>query len=271
MGTVTTFPNGQQLTSSALTTRQINILFQQITAQMLGVNAGPFPIEASLINGSFNATLGSTDGLYQGLQLTGTGLPDEVVQIDEVLSQTEILLSSSATSTVASTLTVIDPTAYAKVRLNWPTTGQPAFLITDDVCFIQAIEIDEEYGKIRDFQWPNNDQTSVAQTTTYTRVWRVSFVLYGPNSFDNARLIRSAVLLDFSHDFLAQSNVYLVPDTPSPRRVPEEMLSQWWERTDLTLRFNEFVTETIVVNSGSSVVISINDATGQVAEFTVPE
>lgn len=269
MTTISTFPNGEQLTSTALTAQAMSTLFQQLAGQILGVQAQPFTGGVTLIEGQFVGTVSSTAGLYQGLFVSGPGLPDFTVVIDDILSQTEILLSSAASASGDMELTFTDPEPYSKVRIEWPTTGQPAFRISDNVCFIKAVEVDDSYGMIRDVQYPQASETSLSQTTTYTRVWRVDFINYGPASFDNARLIRSAVLLDFAHDFIAASNVYLIPDTPSPKRIPYEFNSQWWERTDLSLRFNEFVTETTTVNQGASVEVIISNDTGTVAEFEV--
>lgn len=202
--------------------------------------------------------------------MTTTNFPNGQALISSALTAQAM---STLFQTIALQMLGIDSTtdthAYSKVRINWPTTGQPGGLITDDICYIEAKEVDDDYGMIRDAQFPANDDTTTNVTFTYTRVWEIRFVLYGPNSYDNARVIRSAVLLDFSHDFLAESNVYLVPDTPSPRRVPYEFNSQWWERTDLRLKFNEGVTETTVVTSGASVEIKLYNESGQVADFTV--
>jgi hypothetical protein len=269
MTVISTFPNGQQLVSSALSPQAMSTLFQQLAAQMLGVVATPFNISATLTNGHFNAFVSSTASLYVGLAVAGPGLPTFTVVIDQIISQTEIVLSSAALTTGVFVVTASDLEPYAKVRLDWPTAGAPTFLIGDDVCFVAAIEIEDNYGMIRDVEWPQNDSLSVNATYGYTRVWAVTFANYGPNSFDKARLIRSAVLLDWTHDYLAQNNVYLIPDTPSPKRVPYEFQNQWWERTDLRLRFNELVTETIVIPAGKSVEIIVETSTGIVADFTV--
>lgn len=161
-----------------------------------------------------------------------------------------------------------DPNAYAEVRTSWPTTGQPGWKIDDDVCFLRCVEEDDEYNRIRDSELSSNDDTSVTETTTYTRVWRVFWVLYGKHSFDRARMIRSALQGQAIHDLLASSNLYFVPNPSAPQRVPELFGGQWWERTDFSARFNELVTETETIPTVASVEVIVNDASGVIADIT---
>lgn len=112
----------------------------------------------------------------------------------------------------------------------------------------------------------------VTKITNYTRVWEVYFTVYGPNSFDNARKIRSRLFDQDIHDQFAQSQLYWVTDPPAPRRVPEFKDEQWWERVDFTARFNEFVTETYtapVVQSAEIIVLNEEDA--ELFDITLPE
>jgi hypothetical protein len=189
---------------------------------------------------------------------------------------TSTALSPQALNTLLQTLTcqmlginpATDTLAYAKVRLEWPTAGQPAWGVTDDVCFLKCVEEDDPYNRIRDRQFgPQNGLYSA--TDSYTRVWRVSWCLYGPTSFDNARLIKSSLFAaDFAHDTLAGSNLYLVTDLPATRRAPEKFQNQWWDRSDVDVRINEFITETLTVNSVASAQVLVYDATGEVENLS---
>lgn len=204
MPTVTQLPNGQVLTSSALAPKQISSLFQQLTAQMLGLNPqGPS-----------------------------------------------------------------DP-AYAKVILDWPTNGQPAWSIHQDICAVGCVPVDDPYDKTRDFLVQPFDALNVEQAVGYTRCWKVAWTFYGPNSFDDARIVKDFLLLDWAHDQLAQSNLYLVTDTTAPRRVPELFQGQWWERTDLEMRFYEEVISSISVGMIQSIPADITTPGGLTLGFTV--
>jgi hypothetical protein len=176
----------------------------------------------------------------------------------------------------------LDPTldAAAKaVRVGWQITGQPASSIDEDVAYVRCVEEDDQYNRIRDEQHFDAPPTQVEFDTTYTRVWRTFWTLYGPNSFDHARIIKSALFTQSIHDALLQAfsnygelpyglggyggsgvELYLVTDVIAPKRIPENFGGQWWERVDFDCQFNEGVTETYLVNAVvSSEVIIITD------------
>jgi hypothetical protein len=160
------------------------------------------------------------------------------------------------------------------VRVGWQPQGQPAWQITDDVVVLNAVEDDDVYNRVRDVQTLPNDTVSLIQLTTYTRVWRAMFTLYGPNSFDRARILKSALYQQTSHDTLASANLYLVTDVIAPQRVPELYEKQWWERVDFSFQLNEAVYEAPTVPSVASVEIIVEDAASSIAgvplaDFTV--
>ena len=164
---------------------------------------------------------------------------------------------------------VLNVTDYAKARIDWPTGGAPGWKISDDVTFIRAVETDDEYNRLRDLKVTTIDADTLQEEITYTRVWEVSFVCYGPNSFDNARNLKSSLLR--STPTLAAANLYPVSDIPAPQRVPELFSGQWWERTDISFRLNEQVTETEVINSIASAEVLISTAAGEVADLNISE
>jgi hypothetical protein len=202
----TTFPNGQTLTSSALSPDALLLILQTLTAQMLGFN----PLTSSDV-------------------------------------------------------------AYRTVRLDWPQGGQPAWGINEDVVFLRAVEDDEEYSRIRDVALATSSISTVRQTITRSRTWRVHWTFYGPHSFDNARLISDAMLLDWTHDALAASKLYVVPEFPAPIYAPELYQGQWWKRTDIEIRLNEGITATVTTPSiASAEVLVYTDQSDLVADLTIP-
>ena len=134
-------------------------------------------------------------------------------------------------------------TAFKAVRISWPTTGAPSWKITDDVSFIKVAEQDDNYNRLRESKYENitGDTENIASETWYTRVIGLDLVLYGPNSWANAMLIRDSIYKYESQTTLKDSNLHLIPDISSPVRFPELFSSQWWERVDLSMRFNELV------------------------------
>lgn len=203
MPTTTTLPNGQVLTSSALTSGEISILFQQLTAQMLGLNpSGP------------------------------------------------------------------NDAAYSQVLIDWPTQGQPwPGGVGQDICALRCVQVDDPYDKTRDFLIQPLDGYDVQQMVGYTRCWKASWTFYGPSSFDHARIVKDFLFLDWAHDQLKASNLYLVTNAGSPRRAPELFQGQWWERTDLEARFYEEVTSTITLGAILNVPIDITTPGNATFEF----
>lgn len=135
--------------------------------------------------------------------------------------------------------------AYKAVRVGWQPSGQPSWEFEEDVAFVRCIEEDDEYNRIRDVEDILIDDVQINQVVSYTRVWRTFWTLWGPNCFDNARKIKSALLRPTQdiHDLMVSSSLYLVTDVPAPVRVPEPFQSRWWERCDFSAQFNEGVTE----------------------------
>jgi hypothetical protein len=163
-----------------------------------------------------------------------------------------------------------EPAAYALVRVGWQTQGEPAWAITDDVCIINCVEEDDPYNRTRDMSYiPVLDESEFNEVTTYTRVWGVRWTLYGPNSYDRARIIRSALYTQLAHDIIYQANLFAVMDFPAPVRAPELFAGQWWERVDFKCQFNEAVTEAPTVNAVESVEVITETASGIISDVTI--
>lgn len=188
----------------------------------------------------------------------------------------QILISSALTPTAISTLfqtltlgILGAGTDYSRVRIEWPTNGQQGFNNGQDVSFLSAVETDDDYNRVRDMRNATNNAVSLQQISTYTRVWSVQWINYGPNSFDAARLIKSALYVDWFHDTLAAANLWLVGDVPATVRAPELFNAQWWERVDLTVKFNEFVTESLITPTIASVEVIASASSTPLIDVTV--
>lgn len=162
-----------------------------------------------------------------------------------------------------------DNTAYSLVRIEWPTDGQPDWPLAFDVCFVESTMEADSYDQIMERNVVPNDDSTYTLTTVYTRVWRVRLVAYGPNSGDRLRQTKSCMTLDFAHDTLAESNLYLIFELGTPRRNPELFTNDWWERWDFSVRMNEQVTDTLVLPTMASVEVYIQDAVGNTSDRTI--
>jgi hypothetical protein len=164
----------------------------------------------------------------------------------------------------------IIPPDYSLVRVGWQTLGQPFQTVNNDICYLSAVEVDDNYNRIRDQKDVPNNIQSVTTIITYTRVWEINWCLYGPNSFDRARQIRDSLFLDWTHDALVPSDLYLVSSVERPLRAPEYFQAQWWERVDLKARFNEGVTDTITYQTviSAEVIGFDNETVGEIFDIT---
>jgi len=141
----------------------------------------------------------------------------------------------------------LDPTLVTnkgKVRLAWPVSGAPSWKITDDIVFLRVTPIDDKLERTLSIIYDTNsiDNINLNKETGYTRVHKVDFTLYGPNSYDNADLIRFTLLEPNSYKKeFKNKNLFVIPDIPMPTRLPELYNGQWWERTDFSASFNEAV------------------------------
>jgi len=139
------------------------------------------------------------------------------------------------------------------VRIAWTAGSAPAYGINDDIAFIRVIEVDDDYNRIRDVSNTTNNDGTINQAMGYTRVLQVDFTVVGPNSFDNAAILKDQMLYD---ETLPNSNLYLIPDIPAPMRAPELFDGQWWPRTDITMKFNELIIRNTTISSVDNVVIT---------------
>jgi hypothetical protein len=257
--TTYTFANGQTLTSTALTKAQIEQAFQMLTCQVLGFNPG-LAVNASTTIGSASVTCSPT-GIVDGMAVIGPGVPTSATV--SAVTSTGFTLSVPATATGPAILSVgADTGAFNAVRVGWQTQGQPFVSSpSQDAIIVMAATSDDQINRVRNKSYTTLDEATLSESVQYTRVWLISFTLYGPSSLDHARLLKSALFMDWSHDILAALNLYAVLDIPDPRRVPEKSNGQWFEHVDFSCRFNEGVTETTTTQSIASVEVILQDAT----------
>lgn len=161
--------------------------------------------------------------------------------------------------------------AYSKVRVSWQTYGAPAWKITDDVAFIQTSEEDEPINRQREVDYTESllGPEPLDEEVSYTRVLNLAIIFYGPNSFHNAQVVRDGIFREVYRRPLSQNNIYLIPDVAAPRRVPEQFQSQWWERVDLELRFNEKIVKSKDIGIIEIADIVVVSDTGQEREIEV--
>jgi hypothetical protein len=138
----------------------------------------------------------------------------------------------------------LDPAAPAnksRIRMTWPTGGSPAWEIGEDVTFLLVNYDDDPVTRQMEVSYAESDADYADQSTSYTRVLRIDWICYGPNSFGDADTIRAGLFSAAMKLQLTAANLALITDVSMPTRTPELYNGQWWERSSLTARFNEFV------------------------------
>lgn len=130
-----------------------------------------------------------------------------------------------------------------KVRIAWPTDGAPSWKIDEDVVFLRITPQDDKMARQQNIIYnpDKEDKANLKKQIGYTRVHKVNWTLYGPNSYDDADLIRYLIFESKYMKEFANRNLFLITDVPMPVRLPELYNSQWWERSDFSATFNESV------------------------------
>jgi hypothetical protein len=150
------------------------------------------------------------------------------------------------------------------VRISFLTEGAPSMKLDEDVAFIRVNTQADPITMQRDVTYSEQDVDIANRTVSYTRVQTISWVLYGPNAFNNAELIRRSLYnLDVRKE-LAGKNLYIIPDATVPVRLPEEFGGRWWERADFTANFNESVIVAATVPYIQSVNTRIYTVKGEI-------
>jgi hypothetical protein len=200
----------------------------------------------------------TTSTFTNGESLVSTALTDDDV--------TKIL--QSLTLNILGIDPASDVDAYKKVRVGWK--AQPAPKRTDDTVSIRVSESDSPNNKQRDRKFLPNDVGSIQQVDTFMRFWECLWSFYGPNGFDHARLLKSALRLTFTRYTLLASQLSFVPRFGATLRAPELFEGAWWERSDVKLVLTELVTETLVINTIASIEVLLFNERGQVADIKAP-
>lgn len=133
------------------------------------------------------------------------------------------------------------PSNQGKVRIAYSSTGGPDWKHNEDVVNIVVNAVDDPFTIQRDTSYEAMDADNSGQKTGYTRVHQIKWILYGPNSFDNAEIIKNGLFKPDSKVQCASNDLYLILDIVPPKRIPELHNMQWFERSDFSVRFNEKV------------------------------
>jgi hypothetical protein len=189
--------------------------------------------------------------------------PLTVAQINVVMQAATILMLG-----LTPPATTGPDSAYSAVRIDWQQQGQPSHGITDDVTYIGCVRSNDQYDRVLDEYYVQDNFTKVKAGT---RVWEIRWSVYGPNSDKNSELLSWRLFDQDVANLLAAAQLYWVTDAAPPMRIPEEKgTGQWWERWDFSARFNEFAQVSTTAQSVvSAEVIGIANGVGEIFDVDV--
>jgi len=187
---------------------------------------------------------------------------------------TDVILTKTELEDVFYNLTVsiMNNSPNFDVRHSWPKNGAPAFGVDDNIAFLKIYDIPSSVTQQRENIYTQEGSPEAGNMeTVYTRTLRVDWCFYGPDSWDNVNTLKNGLFFQENHDILAQSHIFMVPDFPPLRRVPELWASQWYERCDLSINFNEGISINRNVPAIETVGIIVIDKDGIVVTVNITE
>ena len=145
-----------------------------------------------------------------------------------------------------------------QVRLAYQEDSQPFHDYRRNVCYFYVQAADDPINRQIDTTYSPIDDTKTQQINSYNRVITVDIILYGPDAYDQAVLLRMDLLEPTLNWDLAAKGLSITPDMAEPQQMWEPYNNKWWPRVDMQVRYNNLVTdERHTVNYLSSADITV--------------
>ncbi len=157
--------------------------------------------------------------------------------------------------------TTVAVTALADrfVRRAYATGGQPFNAsATQNVVYYSITPVPDEYDKLIDYTYADNGTPNTStESAFYTRVIECAWVIYGANSFDIADTLRFGMLQPSIRETMAEENVFVIPLIDPATLNREQINGQWYNRSDLRIKFNVGTLRDATLNNFSEMSIEI--------------
>jgi hypothetical protein len=154
------------------------------------------------------------------------------------------------------------PINQDRVRIAWPKDGAPSWNIWENVTFLRVTNAGDDYTRLRNVIYFNGQRQVV-----YSNQHLISWVLYGPHSYDDAEVLRNALFLPANMDLMSAMNLAPINEFDQIQRAPELFNGEWWERSDWSCKFYEQVIRNQTQPSLASADIKIIRENGEVIEI----
>ena len=126
-------------------------------------------------------------------------------------------------------------TGAPPVRQTYPKDGAPDWTIDEDVCFLTYGDAEDETVRPIHTTYEKTADGYIRHSRM-NRVLQVTFTAYGEHAYENLNLIRRSIYQGSKE--LRSAGIYHIPTDTAVHYMPELYGGMWWERADLTLRFN---------------------------------
>ena len=144
------------------------------------------------------------------------------------------------------------------VRLAYQDNSQPFHDYHRNICYFYVQAADDPINRQIDTQYNPIDDTKTGQINSYNRVITLDIILYGPDAYDRAVLLRMDLLEPTLNWDLAAKGLHIIPDIAEPQQIWEPYNNTYWPRVDMQVRYNNLVTdERHTVNYLSSADINV--------------
>lgn len=155
---------------------------------------------------------------------------------------------------------VMNDTKGDMVRESYQPNSQPFQNAKQDVCYFTVLPADDAINRQMDIRYDAFHEEEAKKVCSYTRVIALMLSFYGPNAYENAVNLRMEVVSGSRDNLLAVNGLHLILDIAEPLLTYELYQNQWIPRVDLSMKFNNRVTD------DSQTVAYIKSASIQVVE-----
>lgn len=131
-----------------------------------------------------------------------------------------------------------------QVLISYQQRGQKFPQIDKDTVFVKVFQEQDERLVYKQRKRSYDKETErVISSQTAMRTLLLQVVFYGCNSDILATTLNERFYFDSAKQFLYKNNLSLIPDlTDFHDKIYEKINGQWWERSDLKLRFYNSIT-----------------------------
>ncbi len=136
------------------------------------------------------------------------------------------------------------PEVQNRVRISRPESDltNGIWERTENIVFLRVMPGFDEISTQHDSEVVEDEHGKVIERVSYHRAHALSWICYGPDSYNDADTIRIGLLRPDVMHYLRTNRIGLSPRITEPVNVPEpDEAGLWWDRYDLSANCYELV------------------------------